>query len=73
MNEDGYLMEIHERTQIEKRDSYAAYTEDGGQTWTKDSRGSTVSMNMWGFYPTSFASWTALLRHFLKKILNQIH
>lgn len=46
---NGYLVEIHERTRIEKNEDGAAYTEDDGKTWTKIPEGSTVSMNMWGF------------------------
>ncbi len=45
----GFLEEIEERTHIEKRGAGAAYTEDGGATWTEVSLESTVSMNMWGF------------------------
>ena len=47
---DGYLLGIQERTHIEKRpDGTTAYTEDDGATWTVIPKGSTVSMNMWGF------------------------
>ena len=67
VNEDGYLMEIHERTQIEKRDGYAAYTEDGGQTWTRIPEGSTVSMNMWGFYPSIICELDGAFKAFLKE------
>lgn len=48
-DENGMLSTIHERTHIEKRGDGAAYTEDGGETWTEISVDSTVSMNMWGF------------------------
>ena len=48
-DENGYLVGIHERTHIEKREEGAAYTEDDGATWTIIPQGSTVSMNMWGF------------------------
>ena len=47
--ENGYLADIHERTHIEKTENGAAYTEDGGETWTQVSPDSLVSMNMWGF------------------------
>ncbi len=46
---DGFLQDIHERTHIEKRENTAEYTEDDGRTWVKIPRGSTVSMNLWGF------------------------
>ncbi len=48
-DEQGCLVGIHERTRIEKRGEGAAYTEDDGKTWTEIPKGSTVSMNMWGF------------------------
>ncbi len=46
---DGYLSDIVERTHIAWRGDEIAYTEDDGQTWTAIPKGSTVSMNMWGF------------------------
>lgn len=49
IDENGYLKEIHERTQIEKKQDGTYYTEDEGNTWNKIPEGSTVSMNMWGF------------------------
>ncbi len=49
MNDQGYLVDINERTRIEKKDDGAAYTEDDGQTWVTLSKDTTVSMNMWGF------------------------
>jgi dTDP-glucose pyrophosphorylase len=49
VDENGYLEKVVERTHIEKRGDGAAFTEDGGETWTDVSVKSTVSMNMWGF------------------------
>ena len=49
MDENGKLVKIEERTQIEKRDGGIAFTEDGGETWTNVSEKAVVSMNMWGF------------------------
>lgn len=48
-DDQGFLEEIVERTHIEKRGEGAAYTEDGGKSWTEVSADSIVSMNMWGF------------------------
>ena len=45
---DGYLTGIVERTRIEKRDGDAVYTEDGKHFFIIP-RGTTVSMNLWGF------------------------
>lgn len=49
INEDGELVSVTERTHIEKTAEGAAFTEDGGETWTDISPDSLVSMNMWGF------------------------
>lgn len=49
VGEDQMLIDICERTHIEKRDGRAVYTEDDGRTWHRIPAGSTVSMNMWGF------------------------
>lgn len=49
MNQQGELASVTERTRIEKRDGGIAFTEDGGETWTKVSADTIVSMNMWGF------------------------
>ncbi len=48
-DEDGYLVNITERTRIEKREDGAAYTEDEGENWTEIPVGTPVSMNCWGF------------------------
>lgn len=45
---DGMLLEINERTHIEKRGECAEYTEDG-ENWVPISEGTPVSMNFWGF------------------------
>ena len=49
-NENGYLADIVERTQIAKREGGIAFTEDG-KTWTPLSEDTIVSMNMWGLVP----------------------
>lgn len=49
IDESGHLVEIHERTRIEKRGDETAYTEDEGATWVTIPEGSIASMNMWGF------------------------
>ncbi len=48
-DEEGRLVEITERTKIEKRDGQAAFSEDDGATWTPVANDAIVSMNMWGF------------------------
>lgn len=48
--ENGQLVDIVERTHIEKRGGDAAFTEDG-EHFTELSGDTTVSMNFWGFSP----------------------
>lgn len=49
--ENGLLRGVTERTKIVKRGDDAAFTEDGGETWTDLSGDTLVSMNFWGFTP----------------------
>lgn len=48
-DENSHLKGITERTCIERRGEDTAYTEDEGASWHVIPKGSTVSMNMWGF------------------------
>jgi len=50
---DGNLIEIHERTRIEKFGNTAKYTENG-EDWIDIPYGTMVSMNTWGFTPGIF-------------------
>ena len=50
---DSRLVDIHERTRIEKHGNQAEYTEDDGATWTELPESTIVSMNMWGL-PVKF-------------------
>lgn len=50
-DENGFLVTIAERTQIEKRDGAAAYTENG-EHYIPLPLDTPVSMNMWGFTPS---------------------
>lgn len=68
-DEQGYLVGIHERTRIEKRGEGAAYTEDDGKTWTEIPKGSTVSMNMWGFSKSILEELENRFAAFLKENL----
>lgn len=61
---EGYLVEIHERTRIEKFGAITKYTEDGAN-WTVIPKGSTVSMNTWGFTPSLFGELEARFPQFL--------
>lgn len=46
---DGFLTGITERTHIEKTADGTAFTEDGGDTWTRIDPQCIVSLNMFGF------------------------
>ncbi len=46
---EGVLLDIRERTAIEKDGENARFTEDGGQSWTALPGETVVSMNLWGF------------------------
>ena len=48
-DESSHLVDIHERTRIEKHGDIAEFTEDDGATWTELPEETIVSMNMWGF------------------------
>lgn len=48
-DENGYLSDIVERTKIALKDGKIMFTEDDEQTWTEIKKGTTVSMNCWGF------------------------
>ena len=53
-NEEGELVNITERTRIEKRDGKIAFTENDGETWENLPEDTLVSMNMWGLTPEFF-------------------
>ncbi len=46
---NGSLLEVTERTQIEPRPGGAAYSEDGGKSFTFVPHDTIVSLNLWGF------------------------
>jgi UTP-glucose-1-phosphate uridylyltransferase len=50
---DSTLMEVVERTKIEKTDSGAKFTDENGKTVALSGQ-EIVSMNMWGFAPSIF-------------------
>jgi len=64
-NPDGYLVEIRERTRIEKFGEIAKYTEDD-ETWIEIPQGSPVSLNIWGFTPSLFPELEARFPKFLR-------
>jgi len=68
-DENQYLTGIVERTQIEKRGDVAAFTEDGGQTWTELAMDTTVSMNIWGFSNSFLSELKTGFAEFFKEAL----
>ena len=68
-DENRKLVDIHERTRIEKHGDRAEYTEDDGKTWEFLPRGTTASMNMWGFTASILEELEARFVPFLEKNL----
>lgn len=66
VDDEDYLKEINERTHIEKFDDGAKYTEDN-ETWIDIPKGSTVSMNIWGFTPSIFTELKSNFPKFLEE------
>ena len=66
-DENGYLVTIAERTQIVKTENGAAYSEDGGETFTDIPLDTPVSMNMWGFTPSIMAELEKAVNRFFKE------
>ena len=70
-NEEGELVNITERTRIEKRDGKIAFTENDGETWENLPEDTLVSMNMWGFTRSILDELKAEFPQFLKKGLTE--
>ena len=69
-NEEGELVNITERTRIEKRDGKIAFTENDGETWENLPEDTLVSMNMWGFSASILKELKERFPVFLKKNLS---
>lgn len=66
-DEKGFLTSIAERTMVEKTESGARFSEDGGKTWFSIPSGSLVSMNFWGLNEGFFRALEQKFRDFLEK------
>ena len=64
-DDNNFLVTIAERTQIEKRDQGAAYSEDGVNFTPIDIK-TPVSMNMWGFTPSVLVEMEQAVTHFFE-------
>ncbi len=70
-DQNHYLTAIEEKTWIEKRQGETQYTEDEGKTWKTIPKGSTVSMNMWGFTESILKELKERFPIFLEKNLEK--
>jgi choline kinase len=71
VDSSGYLTSIKERTQIQRFEDGAKYTEDG-EHWVAIPEGSTVSMNTWGLTPIIFEELEKKFPIFLEENKNNI-
>lgn len=65
----GQLLDIQERTRIEKGPDGPRFTEDGGKTWQTLPGDTVVSMNLWGFTETYLQEAWARFPAFLEQTL----
>ena len=70
-NDEGYLVDITERTRIEKYEGGIHFTVDGGETWEDLSPQTPVSMNMWGYTPSFLEEIQARFPAFLTETVPQ--
>ena len=69
-DERGNLVQVCERTRIEKYEGGIHYTEDG-ENWTDLPEDTIVSMNMWGYTPSFLAEIEARFPAFLDAVLGK--
>ena len=62
-DENGYLLEISERTKISREGDSIIYSD--GKIQTRLEENTPVSMNFWGFHPSLFSHLESLFRSFL--------
>lgn len=70
-DDNHMLLDIHERTRIEKHGNIAEFTEDDGNTWTELPESTIVSMNMWGFTNSILDELDQRFEGFLKQELDK--
>ena len=68
-DENNYLVNVTERTRIEKEGDDARFTEDDGATWTALPGNTIVSMNLWGLSAGFMAEAEKRFSAFLDKAL----
>ena len=68
---DHFLIQVTERTHIEKEGTDARFTEDDGATWTRLRGDTLVSMNLWGFTRSFLQEAEARFPAFLDQTLKE--
>jgi NDP-sugar pyrophosphorylase family protein len=68
VDEEGYLTDINERTQIYREEGKIIYEENGKKTELP--LNSRVSMNFWCFHPSVFGLGQKMFQEFLKENIN---
>lgn len=71
LDEENFLVNIVERTRIERKEDGPAYTEDDGKTWTSLPKDGVVSMNIWGFSNSILQELEERFTKFLDKSLKE--
>ena len=66
---NGYLVDVAERTRLEKYPGGIHFTEDDGKTWTDVPEDATVSMNFWGYKRSFLEEIQARFPAFLDDVL----
>lgn len=69
VSQEGYLLDLVERTKIESFENTVRFSEDEGKSWTEIDGKSLVSMNLWGFTRTFVDEIEGGLRDFLRENL----
>ena len=70
-SDEGFLVDVTERTRIEKYEGGIHFTVDGGETWEDLPADTPVSMNMWGFTPSFLEEIRARFPAFLQELVPQ--
>jgi len=69
-DDEGYLVEVIERTKIEMTAQGARYAREGG-SWGELSGAEPASLNLWGFHPSLFPALEELFADFLRERIQQ--
>ena len=70
-SDEGFLVDVTERTRIEKYEGGIHFTVDGGETWEDLPANTLVSMNLWGFTPSFLEEIQTRFPAFLQELVPQ--